>query len=97
MQDYYLRARLARRSRRRLLREHEEARPLSGGMTLIPDPQAAPCRASHLIDLTRIDALRGDRRARHAFAHWRALSNTPRLRVRASCAARLPRLPAWLA
>jgi carbon-monoxide dehydrogenase medium subunit len=41
------------------LREHEEARPLSGGMTLIPTLKQRLAAPSHLIDLTRIDALRG--------------------------------------
>ncbi|TDV16625.1 FAD binding domain-containing protein [Paraburkholderia caballeronis] len=41
------------------LREHEDARPLSGGMTLIPTLKQRLAAPSHLIDLTRIDALRG--------------------------------------
>ncbi|GAB2873994.1 xanthine dehydrogenase family protein subunit M [Paraburkholderia jirisanensis] len=41
------------------LREHEEARPLSGGMTLIPTLKQRLAAPSHLIDLTRLDALRG--------------------------------------
>jgi aerobic carbon-monoxide dehydrogenase medium subunit len=41
------------------LREHEEARPLTGGMTLIPTLKQRLAAPSHLIDLTRIDALRG--------------------------------------
>ncbi|HEY1609170.1 MAG TPA: xanthine dehydrogenase family protein subunit M [Paraburkholderia sp.] len=41
------------------LREHEEARPLSGGMTLIPTLKQRLAAPSHLIDLTRIEALRG--------------------------------------
>ncbi len=41
------------------LREHEEARPLSGGMTLIPTLKQRLAAPSHLVDLTRIDALRG--------------------------------------
>jgi len=41
------------------LREHDEARPLSGGMTLIPTLKQRLAAPSHLIDLTRIDALRG--------------------------------------
>lgn len=41
------------------LREQEEARPLSGGMTLIPTLKQRLAAPSHLIDLTRIDALRG--------------------------------------
>src|ERR1700760_66840 len=43
----------------RLLAEHEEARPLSGGMTLIPTLQQRLPAPSHLIDLTRIEALGG--------------------------------------
>jgi len=43
------------------LREHEEARPLSGGMTLIPTLKQRLAAPSHLVDLTRIDALRGVR------------------------------------
>ncbi|MBC8635370.1 xanthine dehydrogenase family protein subunit M [Caballeronia sp. EK] len=42
-----------------LLREHEEARPLSGGMTLIPTLKQRLAAPSHLIDLTRIEAMRG--------------------------------------
>jgi carbon-monoxide dehydrogenase medium subunit len=41
------------------LREHDEARPLSGGMTLIPTLKQRLAAPSHLIDLTRIDAMRG--------------------------------------
>ncbi|HEY4296066.1 MAG TPA: xanthine dehydrogenase family protein subunit M [Paraburkholderia sp.] len=41
------------------LREHEEARPLSGGMTLVPTLKQRLAAPSHLIDLTRLDALRG--------------------------------------
>ncbi|CAG4909790.1 FAD binding domain-containing protein [Paraburkholderia gardini] len=41
------------------LREHEEARPLSGGMTLIPTLKQRLAAPSHLLDLTRIEALRG--------------------------------------
>ena len=41
------------------LREHEEARPLSGGMTLIPTLKQRLAAPSHLVDLTRIDAMRG--------------------------------------
>ncbi|MEM5341210.1 FAD binding domain-containing protein [Paraburkholderia azotifigens] len=41
------------------LREHEEARPLSGGMTLIPTLKQRLAAPSHLIDLTRIGELRG--------------------------------------
>lgn len=41
------------------LREHEEARPLSGGMTLIPTLKQRLAAPSHLIDLTRLDELRG--------------------------------------
>ncbi|HEY2732372.1 MAG TPA: xanthine dehydrogenase family protein subunit M [Polyangiales bacterium] len=41
------------------LREHEEARPLSCGMTLIPTLKQRLAAPSHLIDLTRIEALRG--------------------------------------
>lgn len=43
------------------LREHEDARPLSGGMTLIPTLKQRLAAPSHLIDLTRIDAMRGVR------------------------------------
>jgi carbon-monoxide dehydrogenase medium subunit len=41
------------------LREHDEARPLSGGMTLIPTLKQRLAAPSHLIDLTRIGELRG--------------------------------------
>ncbi|SEA29025.1 FAD binding domain-containing protein [Paraburkholderia sartisoli] len=41
------------------LREHEEARPLSGGMTLIPTLKQRLAAPSHLVDLTHIEALRG--------------------------------------
>ena len=41
------------------LSEHEDARPLSGGMTLIPTLKQRLAAPSHLIDLTRIEALRG--------------------------------------
>lgn len=41
------------------LREHDEARPLSGGMTLIPTLKQRLAAPSHLIDLTRLDELRG--------------------------------------
>lgn len=41
------------------LTEHEDARPLSGGMTLIPTLKQRLAAPSHLIDLTRIEALRG--------------------------------------
>ena len=41
------------------LREHDEARPLSGGMTLIPTLKQRLAAPSHLIDLTRIEAMRG--------------------------------------
>ena len=36
-----------------LLVEHEEARPLSGGMTLIPTLKQRLAAPTHLIDLTR--------------------------------------------
>lgn len=42
-----------------LLRAHDEARPLSGGMTLIPTLKQRLAAPSHLIDLTRIEAMRG--------------------------------------
>lgn len=41
------------------LLEHEDARPLSGGMTLIPTLKQRLAAPSHLIDLTRIEAMRG--------------------------------------
>lgn len=41
------------------LRENEDARPLSGGMTLIPTLKQRLAAPSHLVDLARIDALRG--------------------------------------
>ncbi len=41
------------------LREHEDAKPLSGGMTLIPTLKQRLAAPSHLIDLTRIEAMRG--------------------------------------
>ncbi|MFM0336781.1 FAD binding domain-containing protein [Paraburkholderia fungorum] len=43
----------------RWLAQHEEARPLSGGMTLIPTLKQRLAAPTHLIDLTRLDALRG--------------------------------------
>lgn len=42
-----------------LLVEHEEARPLSGGMTLIPTLKQRLAAPTHLIDLTRLDELKG--------------------------------------
>lgn len=42
-----------------LLGEHEEARPLSGGMTLIPTLKQRLAAPSHLIDLSRLAELRG--------------------------------------
>jgi carbon-monoxide dehydrogenase medium subunit len=41
------------------LGEHDEARPLSGGMTLIPTLKQRLAAPSHLVDLTRLDELRG--------------------------------------
>jgi carbon-monoxide dehydrogenase medium subunit len=41
------------------LAQHEEARPLSGGMTLIPTLKQRLAAPTHLIDLTRLNALRG--------------------------------------
>jgi carbon-monoxide dehydrogenase medium subunit len=41
------------------LSEHEDAKPLSGGMTLIPTLKQRLAAPSHLIDLTRIETMRG--------------------------------------
>jgi carbon-monoxide dehydrogenase medium subunit len=41
------------------LRENPESRPLSGGMTLVPTLKQRLAAPSHLVDLTRIEALRG--------------------------------------
>lgn len=41
------------------LHQYEDARPLSGGMTLIPTLKQRLAAPSHLIDLTRIEAMRG--------------------------------------
>ncbi|MDX3907634.1 MAG: xanthine dehydrogenase family protein subunit M [Pigmentiphaga sp.] len=41
------------------LRDHPEARPLSGGMTLIPTLKQRLAAPSHLVDLARLEALRG--------------------------------------
>ncbi|HSV79051.1 MAG TPA: xanthine dehydrogenase family protein subunit M, partial [Ramlibacter sp.] len=43
----------------RLLQAHPQARPLSGGMTLVPTLKHRLARPSHLVDLSRLDALRG--------------------------------------
>ncbi|VCU71500.1 Carbon monoxide dehydrogenase medium chain [Pigmentiphaga humi] len=42
-----------------LLKDHPEARPLSGGMTLIPTLKQRLAAPSHLVDLSRLDELRG--------------------------------------
>jgi aerobic carbon-monoxide dehydrogenase medium subunit len=42
-----------------LLGEHEEARPLSGGMTLIPTLKQRLAAPTHLVDLARLPELRG--------------------------------------
>jgi carbon-monoxide dehydrogenase medium subunit len=42
-----------------LLGEHKEARPLSGGMTLIPTLKQRLAAPTHLVDLTRLPELRG--------------------------------------
>jgi carbon-monoxide dehydrogenase medium subunit len=42
-----------------LLQEHPEARPLSGGMTLVPTLKQRFGAPSHLIDLTRLPELQG--------------------------------------
>lgn len=42
-----------------LLRAHPQARPLSGGMTLVPALKHRLARPSHLVDLSRIAALQG--------------------------------------
>jgi carbon-monoxide dehydrogenase medium subunit len=43
------------------LQEHEEARPLSGGMTLIPTLKQRLAAPSHLVDLTCLEELKGIR------------------------------------
>jgi carbon-monoxide dehydrogenase medium subunit len=43
----------------RLLQAHPEARPLSGGMTLVPSLKHRLARPSHLVDLSRLPALQG--------------------------------------
>jgi carbon-monoxide dehydrogenase medium subunit len=42
-----------------LLRENPDARPISGGMTLIPTLKARLAQPSHLVDLGRLQELRG--------------------------------------
>ncbi|HSW18425.1 MAG TPA: xanthine dehydrogenase family protein subunit M [Ramlibacter sp.] len=42
-----------------LLQAHPQARPLSGGMTLVPALKHRLAQPSHLVDLTRIAALQG--------------------------------------
>lgn len=42
-----------------LLQAHPQARPLSGGMTLVPALKHRLARPSHLIDLSRLAALQG--------------------------------------
>jgi carbon-monoxide dehydrogenase medium subunit len=42
-----------------LLQEHEEAKPLSGGMTLVPTLKQKLAAPSHLIDLSGLPELRG--------------------------------------
>lgn len=42
-----------------LLQAHPEARPLSGGMTLVPTLKQRLAAPSHLIDLTHLDELKG--------------------------------------
>jgi carbon-monoxide dehydrogenase medium subunit len=42
-----------------LLQEHPEARPLSGGMTLVPTLKQRLAAPSHLIDLTHLPELKG--------------------------------------
>jgi carbon-monoxide dehydrogenase medium subunit len=42
-----------------LLAAHPEARPLAGGMTLVPTLKQRLAAPSHLVDLTRLPALRG--------------------------------------
>jgi carbon-monoxide dehydrogenase medium subunit len=44
-----------------LLREHEEARPLAGGMTLLPTLKQRLAAPSHLIDLSALPELTGIR------------------------------------
>lgn len=44
-----------------LLQQHEDARPLSGGMTLLPTLKQHLAAPSHLIDLTALPELRGIR------------------------------------
>ena len=49
------------------LQQHPEARPLSGGMTLVPSLKHRLAQVSHLVDVARLGELRGiaqaDRRA----------------------------------
>ena len=42
-----------------MLREHPEAKPLSGGMTLVPTLKQRLAAPSHLIDLTHLTELKG--------------------------------------
>lgn len=42
-----------------LLEEHPDARPLSGGMTLVPTLKQRLAAPSHLVDLTYLDELKG--------------------------------------
>jgi carbon-monoxide dehydrogenase medium subunit len=42
-----------------LLEEHPDAKPLSGGMTLVPTLKQRLAAPSHLVDLTRLEELRG--------------------------------------
>jgi carbon-monoxide dehydrogenase medium subunit len=41
------------------LRQHPEARPLSGGMTLVPSLKHRLAQVSHLVDIARLPELRG--------------------------------------
>ena len=41
------------------LQQHPEARPLSGGMTLVPSLKHRLTQVSHLVDLSRLQELRG--------------------------------------
>ena len=42
-----------------LMKSHPEARPLAGGMTLIPTLKARLAQPSHLIDISGLEELRG--------------------------------------
>jgi carbon-monoxide dehydrogenase medium subunit len=49
-----------------LLAEHEDAKPLAGGQSLVPMLNFRLARPAALVDLAEIDGLAGVRRGRHA-------------------------------